>query len=111
MEKTDVRDSRMGRALIDILKREGFIKNYRVIETKPRAILRVYLRYTKERKPIMTQLQRVSKPGLRKYVRSTALPPVYRGLGLSILSTSKGIMTDAEAKAQKVGGELLCRVW
>lgn len=111
LEKTDLRDSRMTRAVVDLLKQEGFILNFRVIESKPRATLRVYLKYTKERKPIMTQLVRVSTPGLRKYVRVQQIPQVYRGLGLSILSTPKGVMTDAQAKAQQVGGELLCRVW
>lgn len=111
LEKTDLRDSRMTRAVVDLLKQEGFIQNFRVIEAKPRATLRVYLKYTKERKPIMTQLVRVSKPGLRKYVKVQQIPTVYRGLGLSILSTPKGVLTDAQARAQKVGGELLCRVW
>ncbi|OGX39397.1 MAG: 30S ribosomal protein S8 [Omnitrophica WOR_2 bacterium RIFCSPHIGHO2_02_FULL_68_15] len=111
LEKADLRDSRMTRAVVDLLKREGFIQNFRVVDTKPRTTLRVYLKYTKDRKPVMTQLTRVSTPGLRKYVGVQQIPQVYRGLGLSILSTSKGVMTDAEARAQKVGGELLCRVW
>lgn len=111
LEKADLRDSRMTRAVVDLLKREGFIQNFRVVDTKPRPTLRVYLKYTKDRKPVMTQLTRVSTPGLRKYVGVQQIPQVYRGLGLSILSTSKGVMTDADARAQKVGGELLCRVW
>ena len=111
LEKTDLRDSRMTRAVVDLLKQEGFILNFRVIEAKPRAALRVYLKYTKDRKPVMTQIVRVSTPGLRKYIGVQQIPQVYRGLGLSILSTPKGVLTDAQARAQKVGGELLCRVW
>ncbi len=111
LEKTDVPDSRMGRAVIEILKREGFIQNYRVIDGRPRATLRIYLRYTKDRRPIVTQLQRVSTPGLRRYIGKADIKPVVGGLGLSILSTPRGILTDAEAKAQGVGGELLCQVW
>ncbi|MBI4228040.1 MAG: 30S ribosomal protein S8 [Candidatus Omnitrophica bacterium] len=111
LEKTDLRDSRLTRAVVELLKREGFIQNFRVIATTPRATLRVYLKYTKERKPVMSQITRVSKPGLRKYVGVQQIPAVYRGLGLSILSTSRGLVTDAEARAQGIGGELLCRVW
>jgi len=111
LEKTDLRDSRMTRAVVDLLKQEGFILNFRVIEATPRAALRVYLKYTKDRKPVMTQIVRVSTPGLRKYIGVQQIPQVYRGLGLSILSTPKGVLTDAQARAQKVGGELLCRVW
>lgn len=111
LEKTDLRDSRMTRAVVDLLKREGFIQNFRVIEATPRATLRVYLKYTKDRKPVMSQITRVSTPGLRQYVGVQQIPVVYRGLGLSILSTSKGVLTDADARAQGIGGELLCRVW
>lgn len=111
LDKTDVPSSRMTRALVEILKREGFILNFRAIETTPRATLRLYLKYTKDRRPIITQLARVSTPGRRHYVRVTAIPPVLRGMGISILSTPQGILTDAEAKARGVGGELLCRVW
>lgn len=111
LEKTDVPDSQMKRAIIDILKREGFVQNYRLIEAKPRAILRVYLKYTKDRRPIITQLRRRSTPGLRTYVRKDGVPAVLSGMGISILSTSKGLLTDAEAKAHGVGGELLCQVW
>ena len=111
LEKADLRDSRMTRAVVDLLKREGFIQNFRVVDTKPRTTLRVYLKYTKDRKPVMTQLTRVSTPGLRKYVGVQQIPQVYRVLGLSILSTSKGVMSDTAAREAKVGGEVLCRVY
>lgn len=111
LEKTDIPDSRMTRSIIEILKKEGFIQNFRVIDAKPRATVRVYLRYSAERKPVITQLQRVSTPGLRKYVGQKMIQTVFRGMGVSILTTSKGIMTDSDARAQGVGGELLCRVW
>lgn len=111
LEKTDVPDSRMGRAIIELLKREGFIQNVRLMEAKPRARLRVYLKYTKDRRPIMTQLKRISRPGLRKYVGVADLRPVLRGMGISVVSTPRGMLTDSEAKAQQVGGELVCQVW
>lgn len=110
-EKADLPDSRLGRAIMEILKREGFIQNYRLVEAKPRAILRIYLKYTKDRRPVLTNLTRVSKPGLRAYVGRDEIPAVFSGMGLSILSTSKGVLTGAEAKAHGVGGELLCKVW
>ena len=111
LEKTDVPDSRMSRAIVDILKREGFIQNYRVIEGQPRAALRIYLKYTKDRRPILTQLRRISTPGLRRYTAKAELRSVLNGLGISILSTPKGLLTDAEARAHGVGDELLCTVW
>lgn len=110
LEKVDLPESRMGRAIVEILKREGFIQNVRVIDAKPRAALRVYLRYAPGRRPMITMLSRVSKPGLRRYVRKDEIPSVLAGIGVSILSTSKGILTDAQARAHGVGGELLCRV-
>ena len=110
LEKTDVPDSRMSRAIVDILKREGFIQNFRLIESKPRATLRIYLRYTQDRRSMITALRRVSKPGVRRYVGKDALPKVLGGLGVAILSTSKGVLTDTEARAQGVGGEWLCQV-
>ena len=111
LEKLDIPTSRMRHALAEILKREGFIQNFRTVDTKPRSTLRVYLKYTKDRRPLFSGMERVSKPGMRKYRQKDAVPSVYNGLGLHILSTSKGILTDAEAKAQGVGGELICRVW
>ncbi|MBI4313696.1 MAG: 30S ribosomal protein S8 [Candidatus Omnitrophica bacterium] len=111
MEKLDIPASRMRRELAEILKREGFIQNFRTVDAQPRATLRLYLKYTKDRKPFFTNIERVSKPGMRKYAQKDAVPSVFNGMGLHILSTSKGVMTDAEAKAQGVGGELLCRVW
>ena len=110
LEKTEVPDSRMVRAVVDILKREGFIQNYRLMESKPRSMVRIYLRYTKERRPFVSRLARVSKPGLRRYVKREEIPLVLGGAGISILSTSKGILTDAQARAEGVGGELLCQV-
>ena len=111
LEKTDLPDSRMTRSIVEILKQEGFVQNFRVLEGKPRGSVRVYLKYSAARQPVITQLQRVSKPGLRKYVGQAAVQSVLKGMGVSILTTSKGIMTDAQARAQGVGGELLCRVW
>jgi len=111
LEHVEVPDSRMTRAIVEILKREGFIQNVRVIDARPRASLRIYLRYAPGRQPVITQLQRVSKPGVRRYVGRQALPAVLKGMGVAILSTPKGVLTDAQARAQGVGGELLCRVW
>lgn len=111
LEKTDVPDSRVARALLEVLKREGFIHNIRVVEAAPRARLRVYLKYLANRRPVISGLRRVSTPGLRRYVGVEAIPSVLQGLGISVVSTPKGMLTDAEAKAQRVGGELICQVW
>ncbi len=94
-----------------ILKQEGFIENYKLVEEGVKKLIRIHLKYVKGKQSAIQSLVRVSKPGLRHYVNSEEIPRVLGGLGVAILSTSKGVMTDREARAQKMGGELLCKVW
>ena len=93
------------------LKEEGFIKGYDMLRGQPQATLRVHLAYRENREPVIVGLKRVSKPGLRVYVGKGEIPRIYGGLGVAILSTSRGVMTGREAWLQGIGGELLCYVW
>ncbi len=103
--------SKMKLAVAKILKEEGFITEYEVLRGKPQRVLKVILKYDKSRNPLISGLERVSKPGLRIYVGSQEIPRIYGGLGISIVSTSKGLMTGKQAWRNKIGGELLCNVW
>jgi small subunit ribosomal protein S8 len=94
-----------------IIKEEGFISDYEVIKGKPHRPVKIYLKYDEKNKPILSGLERVSKPGLRVHVQRTEIPRVHGGLGIAILSTSKGVMTGQQAWRQGLGGELLCYVW
>jgi len=94
-----------------ILKKEGFINDFQVVADGPQGVLRIEMRYDQHNGLAITGLKRVSKPGRRIYVKYDKIPKVLSGLGISILSTSRGILTDREARAMKVGGELLCEVW
>ncbi|MBA3004594.1 MAG: 30S ribosomal protein S8 [Desulfurivibrio sp.] len=94
-----------------ILKKEGFINDYQVLDTDTQGVLRIEMRYDQNNDRIITNLKRVSKPGRRVYVKHDQIPKVMSGLGIAIISTSKGIFTDKEARAMKIGGELLCEVW
>ncbi len=110
-DKVDIPASRMKIALARIFKEEGFIKNYKVIKDNRQGILRVYIRYDDEQKPLIQRIERVSRPGLRVYVGHEDLPKVQGGLGVAVISTSKGVITDRQARKLKVGGEVLCRIW
>lgn len=103
--------SRMKVEIAKILKAEGFIADLQIVEKPPHNQLRVQLRYGPRRQQILTGIRRVSRPGLRIYAKRVAVPHVRGGLGLAILSTSKGIMTDREARRVGVGGEVICYVW
>jgi len=107
----DVPASRIKLEMVRILKREGFIKGYEVRGEGPKKTIRIHLAYTEKGEPLITGLQRVSKPGLRVYVKRGQIPRVYGGLGIAILSTSQGVMTGQEAWRRRLGGELLCYVW
>lgn len=107
----DVMNSRMNRYIVAILKEQGFIENFMIKEDAPRSVIRVLLKYVEGRNSVIHGLTRISKPGLRKYVNHDGIPLVCGGLGISILSTSKGVMVGHEARKNKVGGELLCYVW
>ena len=103
--------SRMKLAIARILKEEGFINDYEVIRGKPHRTIKIYLKYSDKNQPVLSGLERVSKPGLRVYVQQKEIPRVYGGLGIAIVSTHKGVMTGKQAWHQGIGGELLCYVW
>jgi small subunit ribosomal protein S8 len=105
--------SKLKEALAVILEREGYIAGFSAEDdqTRPGRVLEIQLKYTGERARVIGGLKRVSKPGLRIYVRADRLPRVLGGLGVAVLSTSQGLMTDREARQRKVGGEVLCYVW
>lgn len=108
----DVRWSKIKQNIADILKNYGFIESYLVKQdNKGRGTIRIFLKYNEGRQPVIQGLQRVSKPGRRQYVGSQEIPKFYGGLGLSIVSTSRGIMAGSDAGNLKIGGELLCLVW
>jgi small subunit ribosomal protein S8 len=109
-ESVLVPSSKMKLSIVRILKQEGFIDRYEVLKGKPQPMIRIYLKYADEQ-PAIIGLERVSKPGLRVYAGEREIPRVYGGLGVAILSTSKGIMTGKEAWRQRLGGEILCYVW
>ena len=110
-EKVDIPASRLRVRLAEILKEEGFIKNFRLIEDRKQGVLRVYLKYGAGQERVITGLRRVSKPGRRLYVTADRIPSVLSGMGVAILSTSRGVMTDRESRKLQVGGEVLCYVW
>lgn len=110
-EEVDIPASRLKLEIAKILKREGFIKGYKTIEDGKQGILRIFLKYGPGNERIINQLARVSRPGRRVYVRAKKIPKVKSGLGMAILSTSRGVLTDEEARAAGVGGEVLCSVW
>ena len=110
-EQVTIPASKLKLAIADVLRREGFIRGYEVVEEGPRKFMKVQLNYTGKKEPVLNGLQRVSKPGLRVYVQRREIPRVYGGLGIAIISTPKGIMTGQEARRQEVGGELLCYIW
>lgn len=103
--------SKMKSELARLLKSEGFIKDYTMENEDGKSVLNVFLKYTLEREPVIQGLRRISKPSCRKYVGSGEVPRVLGGIGVAILSTSSGVMTDNEARKQKVGGEVLCYIW
>jgi small subunit ribosomal protein S8 len=110
-EKVDVPASKLKVRVVEILKEEGFIKNFRLIEDQKQGVLRVYLKYGPAQERVITGLRRVSKPGRRLYVSADRIPSVLGGMGVAILSTPRGVLTDRESRKAKVGGEVLCYVW
>jgi len=109
-ETVDVPQSKVKASVLKILKDEGFIDNYYKVEDEQHGVLRVELKYNREGKGVIKSLKRVSKPGLRIYVKKEEIPKILGGLGTVILSTSKGILTGKEAKKQNIGGEIICEV-
>jgi len=110
-EVCEIRNSLFTEEIVKILKKEGFIANYKLIKDTKQGILRIYLKYAKDGTPAVLGLKRISKPGLRIYKKTDVLPKVCGGLGVAIVSTSSGVMTDNEAREKKVGGEVLCYAW
>ena len=107
----DVPASNMKKQIAQILVDEGYIKNFKVIDDDKQGVIRITLKYTENKSQVITGLRRVSKPGLRIYSNSKDMPKVMKGLGIAIVSTSKGVMTDREARKNNVGGEVLAFVW
>lgn len=107
----NIPSSKMKLAIAEILKREGFIKDYSLVEGTPFDTIAITLKYTSDRRPAITGLRRVSKPGLRIYTKRDDIPRVRGGLGLSILSTPKGVLAGHDAWREHVGGEVLCYIW
>ena len=110
-EKLEVPASNIKKEVANILKREGFIRDAEFIEDNKQGIIRIFLKYGPNNERVITGLKRISKPGLRVYAKSDEVPRVLGGLGIAILSTSQGLVTDKEARQQKLGGEVIAYVW
>jgi len=109
--KVEAPASRIKKAIAAILRDEGFVKDYEFIDDGKQGIIRVYLKYGASKERVITGLKRISKPGLRVYARKDDVPKVLGGLGIAIISTSKGIMSDKKARREGLGGEVICYVW
>ena len=107
----DIPASNMKKAIAEILLKEGYVKNVEIIDDNTQGVIRITLKYAENKQKVLSGLKRVSKPGLRIYASKDELPRVLKGLGIAIISTSKGIMTDKEARKQNVGGEVLAFIW
>lgn len=110
-DKVEIPASKIKRAIVQILKEEGFVKDYEVLADGKQGILRVALKYGPERDRVITGIKRISKPGLRVYAKNEQLPKVLGGLGIAIISTSQGLMSDKQARKNGLGGEVLAFVW
>lgn len=107
----DIPNSNVKRSIAKVLLEEGFIRDYKIVEKSPQNNLRVYLKYGENQEKVISGLKRISKPGLRVYVKKDEVPRVLGGLGIAVLSTSQGILADKKARSQGVGGEVLCYIW
>jgi small subunit ribosomal protein S8 len=110
-EKLEVPASKIKKEIAEILKREGFVRDVEIIEDNKQDIIRIFLKYGANNERVITGLKRISKPGLRVYAKTGEVPRVLNGLGIAIVSTSQGVVTDKEARAKQVGGEVLAYVW
>ena len=111
MPVVEVRGSNMSGEILTIFKKNEFIANLKLIKDNKQGVLRVYLKYYRDGSPSILGIKRISKPGLRVYKKTDELPKVYGGLGLAVISTSKGLMTDTQARQEKLGGEVVCYIW
>ena len=109
--RVDLPSSKLKLEVTRILKEEGYLTNYKVVDEKGKKTLRIFLRYTPDRHSVITDLRRVSRPGSRRYVGKYGIRPVVGGMGVAIVSTPRGVMTGTSARKEGVGGELLCEVW
>jgi small subunit ribosomal protein S8 len=109
--RVDLPASNLKVEIARILKEEGYVSTYKVVDENKRRVLRVFFRYTPDKRSVLTNLKRISRPGCRRYVGKNEIKPVVGGIGVSILSTPRGIMTGRSARKEGVGGELLCEVW
>ena len=110
-EKLEVPASNMKKEIAEILKREGFIRDVEYIEDNKQGIILIFLKYGQNNERVITGLKRISKPGLRVYAKADEVPRVLNGLGIALVSTSQGVVTDKEARAKQVGGEVLAYIW
>ena len=110
-DKVDVKHSKINEGILNILKKEKFINNFKIIPDQKQGMIRVYLKFDEDGNPVMQGLKRISRPGLRVYAKNKKIPKVFGGLGIAVVSTSYGLMTDAEAREKQLGGEVLCWVW
>ena len=110
-DKVDIPASRIKANLSRILKEEGYIKNYKFIRDDKQGVLRIHLKYGESRDGALTGAKRISRPGRRIYVGHEEIPKILNGMGVSIVSTSRGVMTDREARKERIGGEVLCSLW
>lgn len=109
--KVDIPASNLLKKLTQILLDEGYIRSFTTIDDPKQGVIRIYLKYDKDKKPIIEGIERASRPGLRQYVNVKGLPRVLNGMGTAILTTPKGLMTEKKAKQASVGGEVLCHIW
>ena len=110
-EHVDIPGSKLKRAIAQLLKDEGFIRDFEWIQNGPQGTIRVYLKYGPNKSKVISGLRRISKPGLRVYARRHEVPKVLGGLGIAVISTSKGLLSDRQARAEGLGGEVLCYIW
>jgi small subunit ribosomal protein S8 len=110
-EKLEVPASNIKKEIAEILKREGFVRDVEYVEDDKQGIIRIFLKYGQENERVITGLKRISKPGLRVYAKTNEVPKVLNGLGIALVSTSNGLLTDKEARAKQVGGEIVAYVW
>jgi small subunit ribosomal protein S8 len=110
-DKVEVPSSKIKVNIVKVLKFEGYIRNYKIIKHNAQGIIVIYLKYNEDKSPVIKGLKRISKPSCRVYWRCKKIPKVLNGLGINIISTSKGVMTDREARRMEVGGEIICSVW
>ncbi len=110
-ETVDIPASKLGQKILEIFKTDGYIEDFRVLKDNKQGTLKVYLKYEKNKTSVIIGIKRISRPGLRVYVKGDKIPRVINGLGTAVISTSKGITTDREARKTNMGGEVLCYIW